>query len=124
MKTMNALRLEKFGEPATLSLQDIAIPEPGSSEVLVEVHAGHSDTGRGVGVHDAMSVIQAVVDSRMHCEAGGIHRMSRSVEHIALQVDLHEVARRHLAVVQSEWLIRKCLSPLVTLSGSRTVMWL
>lgn len=39
MKTMSALRLEKFGEPTTLSLQDIAIPEPGSGEVLVEVHA-------------------------------------------------------------------------------------
>lgn len=39
MKTMNALRLEKFGEPETLSLRDIAIPEPGSGEVLVEVHA-------------------------------------------------------------------------------------
>lgn len=39
MKTMNALRLEKFGAPTTLSLQDIAIPELGHGEVLVEVHA-------------------------------------------------------------------------------------
>jgi NADPH2:quinone reductase len=39
MKTMNALRLEKFGAPRTLSLQDIANPELRPGEVLVEVHA-------------------------------------------------------------------------------------
>lgn len=39
MKTMNALRLETFGAPTVLQLQDIAMPEIGRGEVLVEVHA-------------------------------------------------------------------------------------
>lgn len=39
MKTMKALRLEKFGAPSTLSLQDVAIPELKPGEVLVELHA-------------------------------------------------------------------------------------
>jgi len=39
MKTMQALRLEQFGSPSMLSLQDIAIPALEPGEVLVELHA-------------------------------------------------------------------------------------
>ena len=39
MKTMQALRLEQFGSPSMLSLQDIAMPALGPGEVLVELHA-------------------------------------------------------------------------------------
>ena len=35
---MKALRLEKFGAPSTLSLQDLEIPELKPGEVLVELH--------------------------------------------------------------------------------------
>jgi len=39
MKTMKALRLEKFGPPSALSLREIAIPELEAGHALVEVYA-------------------------------------------------------------------------------------
>jgi NADPH:quinone reductase len=39
VKTMKALRLEQFGAPSMLSLQDIEMPALQPGEVLVEVHA-------------------------------------------------------------------------------------
>jgi len=39
MKTMKALRLEKFGPPSALSLQEIAVPDLAAGHALVEIYA-------------------------------------------------------------------------------------
>lgn len=39
MRTMRALRFETFGPPSNLSIAELAVPEPGSGEVLIEVRA-------------------------------------------------------------------------------------
>jgi hypothetical protein len=53
---------------------------------------GHRHAGRGVGVHDAMGVGYRVVDGGMYRQAGRVDRVGRAVEHIALDVDLDQVA--------------------------------
>src|SRR5574342_232367 len=45
---MKAIRIHSFGSPDVLSLEDVPKPEPGSSEVLVQVKAA------GVGPWDAL----------------------------------------------------------------------
>ncbi len=38
---MKAIRIEQYGGPEVLQLQDIPVPEPGAGEVLVRMaHAG------------------------------------------------------------------------------------
>ncbi|QRK12671.1 zinc-binding alcohol dehydrogenase family protein [Archangium violaceum] len=39
MKTMKALRFDKYGPPSVLSLREVAVPDLGPGEVLVELHA-------------------------------------------------------------------------------------
>jgi NADPH:quinone reductase len=39
MKTMKALRFEKYGPPSVLSIQELPVPDLKPGEVLVELHA-------------------------------------------------------------------------------------
>ena len=39
MKTMKALRFEKYGPPSVLTLQELGVPELRPGEALVELHA-------------------------------------------------------------------------------------
>jgi NADPH2:quinone reductase len=56
MTTMKALRFEKYGPPAVLSLQELPLPEPKPGEVLIELHASAinpSDVKNVAGVFKA-----------------------------------------------------------------------
>ena len=64
--------------------------------------AGHGNAGRGVGVHHAMRAGYVGVDRAVDGEAGRVHMPGRVVQLVALQVDLEQIAGRHLAVVQTE----------------------
>src|ERR1700685_1049578 len=51
-KMMRSLRITKFGPPSVLQIEQIAIPEPGEGEVLVQVKAAAinpSDVGNVAG---------------------------------------------------------------------------
>lgn len=50
MKTMRALRFEKFGPPSSLAVAEIAVPQPGPGEVLIQV------TASGVNPSDLANV--------------------------------------------------------------------
>jgi NADPH:quinone reductase len=39
MKSMHALRFDRYGPPSVLTLTDVEVPEPGPGEVRVQVHA-------------------------------------------------------------------------------------
>jgi NADPH2:quinone reductase len=39
MKTMKALRFEKYGPPSVLTLQELGVPEPSPGEALIELYA-------------------------------------------------------------------------------------
>ena len=63
----------------------------------------HRHAGAGVGVHHHL-VARGVrhVDGRMDDEAGIVHRMLRLADVVAVEVDLHQVRRRDLVVVEAE----------------------
>lgn len=64
--------------------------------------AGHGHAGGGVGVHDAMRALDAAVEGGVHHEASRVHTVRGRVQHLALQVDLDQVACGDFAVVQPE----------------------
>jgi NADPH:quinone reductase-like Zn-dependent oxidoreductase len=39
MGTMKAIRIHRFGGPEILELEDVPVPEPGESELLIHIHA-------------------------------------------------------------------------------------
>jgi NADPH2:quinone reductase len=39
MKTMKAVRFEKYGSPSVLSVEELAVPSPRSGQALIELHA-------------------------------------------------------------------------------------
>ena len=66
------------------------------------LRAGHRHAGRGVRVHHAVRAGNAVVDRRVHGEAGRVHRPVGMPDDVPPQVDAHQVRRGHLGVVQAE----------------------
>ena len=56
-----------------------------------------------------MCAVDAPVQSGMHHKTGRVDAVRGTVQHLALQVDLHQVAGRDLAVVQAEWVDQKLL---------------
>jgi NADPH:quinone reductase len=57
MKTMKALRFEKYGPPSVLSIQELPVPDLKPGEALIELHASAinpSDVKNVAGVFKAL----------------------------------------------------------------------
>ena len=62
-----------------------------------------------MGVHHAVRALNARVQGGMHHKARRINAVGGAVEHLALEVDFHQVAGRDFAVVQTKGVDQKLL---------------
>lgn len=76
---MRAIRFHELGEPDVLQLDDVAEPQPGPGEVLIEVHAAginYADTRRRRGVYLEQSPLPFIPGSEV---AGRVARLGEGV---------------------------------------------
>ena len=55
MKTMKAVRFEKYGSPSVLSVEELAVPSPKSGQALIELHASAINPSDVKNVASALS---------------------------------------------------------------------
>ncbi len=96
--------VETHGDPFEVVIRDLSVQlrriEIGERQAVAR--AAHGHRRRRMHVHHAMRVGQRRMDRRVECEAGRIDRPVGMPDHVAVDVDLHEIRRADLTVMEPE----------------------
>jgi hypothetical protein len=67
------------------------------------------DARSGVGVHDAVCVVNARMNCAVQHIASRVDGVGRAIQHLALQIDFDQIAGRDLGVVKTKRVDQKLL---------------